>query len=260
MHQLAWSLVVLLSSLASCWAQTLGTFANGTSASGASPVIVIGFVGGFVNHNDSVHSVVQLANRLRRDYADSYAQAFENHSREAAHRLILRLLGMDHDGTRSVHEKKNARIVIYGHSWGASETVALARELQEDGIPVLLTVQVDAVPKLGENSTLIPSNVAEAANFYQLHGLIHGERTIRAADPAHTQIIGNFRFDYTGNTLRCEGYPWFARTFMKSHIQIECDPKVWNLVEYLIRSKVSPGPAQHDVRARTGLNADPFQN
>src|SRR5712675_1483629 len=63
-------------------------------------VIVIGFVGGFVSHNDLVHSVVQLIARLRQDYASGvYAEAFENHRREAAHQTILRLLDANHDGT-----------------------------------------------------------------------------------------------------------------------------------------------------------------
>jgi hypothetical protein len=149
-------------------------------------------------------------------------------------------LDTDRDATLSLREKQNARIILYGHSWGASETVALARELQADGIPALLTVQVDAVPKIGQGSTLIPNNVAEAVNFFQVHGLVHGEREIRAADPARTRIIGNFRLDYTSNSLRCDGCPWLARTFMKSHIQIECDPHVWNQVEDLIRSKLPP--------------------
>jgi hypothetical protein len=34
----------------------------------APPYIVIGFVGGFIRHDDPVHSEVQLAARLRREY------------------------------------------------------------------------------------------------------------------------------------------------------------------------------------------------
>src|SRR5258708_24840253 len=48
-----------------------------------SPIIVIGFVGGFVKHTDLVHSGVQLIARLRQDYASGvYAEVFENHRRE----------------------------------------------------------------------------------------------------------------------------------------------------------------------------------
>jgi hypothetical protein len=172
-------------------------------------------------------------------------QVYENHHAEKAHAEILRLLDADHDGNLSAEEKQKARIIIYGHSWGASETVNLARALQSDGIPVLLTIQVDSVAKRGEDDSLIPPNVAQAANFYQSDGyIIHGRSQIRAADPSHTQIVENVRFDYAANPVRCEGYPWFARAFEGPHIEIECDPNVLNRVESLIRSKLpSPAPS-----------------
>ena len=213
------------------------------AASVPSPVIVIGFVGGFINHDNAVHGGVQLAARLRKDYPSSvYVQVFENHRAEKAREQILRLLDADHDGNLSREEKQEARIIIYGHSWGGSETVNLARALQSDDIPVLLTIQVDSVAKPGEDDSLIPSNVAQAANFYQSNGYIRGRSQIRAADPAHTQILENVRFDYAANPVRCEGYPWYARAFERPHIEIECDPDVLHRVESLIRSKL-PSPA-----------------
>jgi len=42
----------------------------------------------------------------------------------------------------------------------------------------------------------------------------------------------------------CSAYPWYARLFMKPHIEIESDPMVWSRVESLIRSKLQSG----DVR------------
>ncbi|HKM85088.1 MAG TPA: hypothetical protein VJW96_02705 [Terriglobales bacterium] len=207
------------------------------------PVIVIGFVGGFVRHDDMVHSAVQVAAHLRHDYPSGvYAEVLENHRREEAHAEIIRLVDTDHDGTLSAAEKKNARIILYGHSWGASEAVTLARQLEREGIPVLLTIQVDSVSKRGENDKVIPANVAEAANFYQLSGFLHGQPQIRAADPARTHIIGNFRFDYKANPIDCKQYPWYDRLFMKSHTEIECDPRVWTQVESLIQSRL---PRQH---------------
>lgn len=163
---------------------------------------------------------------------------FENHLWRQAHQEILRLLDSDHNGALSAEEKLRARIVLYGHSWGATETVRMARTLQKDGVPVLLTIQVDSVSKLGEDDKSIPGNVAQAVNFYQLNGLLHGQRQIVAADPLHTQILGNFKSDYKGNSIDCDGYPWYARVFMKPHIEIESDPSVWNRVESLIRSKL----------------------
>lgn len=209
----------------------------------ASPVIVIGFVGGFVKHDNAVHSEVQLATRLRQDYpAGVLVEVFENHRREKAHEQILRSLDTDKDGSLSSEEKQQARIIIYGHSWGASETVTLARELEKDGIPVLLTIQVDSISKSRQNDMMIPANVSQAANFYQTNGFLRGQPEIRPADAARTQIIGNFHFDYKILPVSCPLYPWFDRLFMKSHVEIECDPRVWNQVESLIRAKL-PSPS-----------------
>lgn len=210
----------------------------------APPVIVIGFVGGYVSHDNAVHSVVQVAAHLRRDYPKGvYVAVYENHRREEAHREILRLLDTNQDGKLSDNEKRDARIVIYGHSWGASESVGLAQELARDGIPVLLTIQVDSVSKRGENDGLIPANVRQAVNFYQQDGLLHGRSEIHAADPERTQILANDRFDYREHPVACPEYPWYTRVFMKAHTEIECDPNVWNRVESLIRQKL-PAPRE----------------
>lgn len=212
---------------------------NARNATDRSPAIVIGFVGGFVRADNEAFGTVRLANRLRREYASGVAvRVFENHHEARARREVLRLLDGDGDGSLSAAEKRNARIIIYGHSWGASETVRLAQQLERRGIPVLLTVQVDSVPKPGENGAVIPSNVGEAANFFQPDGVIHGISRIRAADPAATDIIGNFRFDYKQHPLSCANYPWQDRVLMKTHMEIDCDPRVWSEVESLIRSKL----------------------
>lgn len=226
---------------------TLASFASNsdrqpasTSSSVAPSVIVVGFVGGYVRHDDRVHTEVQLANRLREEYSPNLAvRTFENHRGKEAHEAVLELLDADHDGQLSSTEKQNARIIIFGHSWGASETVELARQLEKDGVPVVLTIQVDSVSKRGENDSLIPANVGQAVNFYQLDGLLHGKPEIRAVDPSHTRILGNFRSEYRSKPLTCGQYPWYDRAFMKSHIQIECDPAVWTQVESLIRSNLS---------------------
>jgi hypothetical protein len=205
-----------------------------------SRLLVIGFLGGYVGHTNAIHQEVQLATHLRKDYpSDMDVEIFENHSGPLAHQAILRLLDTDHDGALSAEEKQKARIVLYGHSWGASEAVTTARALQKDGIPVLLTIQVDSVMKHGEDDRLIPANVAQAINLYQLDGLLHGRPQIFAADPSHTQILGNFKFNYKTRSANCEGYPWFARMFMRPHIEIESDPTVWGRVESLIRSKMA---------------------
>src|SRR5712692_12081965 len=212
-----------------------------TQISAGPPAMVIGFVGGFVKHDNAIHSTVQVVKHLRKQYAAGvYVEAFENRHREKAYQEIRRRLDRNNDGALSTEEKHSARIVIFGHSWGASETVTLARKLERDGIPVLLTIQVDSVSKIGQNDTVIPANVGQAINFYQPDGIVHGRPQIRAADPVHTEILGTFRYDYKANPISCEGYPWFDRVLVKAHTEIECDPKVWNQVEELIYSKLPP--------------------
>ncbi|MGD0436220.1 MAG: hypothetical protein ABSB86_07135 [Bryobacteraceae bacterium] len=212
--------------------------------SAPAPVaIVVGFMGGFVGPNDKLHAEVQLAKRLSDAYPSTLqVRMFENHRGDQARREILRLLDTDRDGSLSADEKSNARIAIFGHSWGGSETVTVARALGQEGIPILLTVQVDSVQKPGEDDASIPANVSQAINFYQSAGLVHGRSKIRAADASHTRILGNFRLDYKTTPVSCEGYPWFARVFMRPHIEIESDPAVWRQVEGLIRSKLLLNP------------------
>ena len=188
-----------------------------------------------------MHSEVQLAARLRKSYPLGVdVETFESYHGEKAREKVLSFLNTNHDQTLTLEEKSNARIIIYGHSWGGSEAITLARKLEKDGIPVLLTVQVDSVSKIHENDAIIPANVVQAANFYQTNGRLHGQTGIHAADPAQTNIVGNFRFDYARSEYDCGAYPWYDRVFSKAHTQIECDPSVWNQVESLIRTKMPP--------------------
>src|SRR6202158_2712931 len=212
-----------------------------SEGSATPPVIVVGCLGGFVKHDNLVHSEVQLAARLRKEYpAGVDVETFESYRGEKAQKEIQKLLDTNHDGTLTVEERQNARIVIYGHSWGGSQAVYLARALEKEGIPLLLTLQVDSVSRPGADDTTIPANVAQAANFSQSQGLIRGHHDIRAANPARTRIIGNFRFDYETSSLKCSEYPWYDRIFVKAHTQIECDPAVWSQAESIIRSNLPP--------------------
>ena len=241
------AILLLVAGISFAWGQDATTSSlspdnsNQNAIIAKAPAIVVGFVGGFVRHDNAVHNPVQLAARLRDAYPSGvHVEVFENRRREQAYQEIVKLLDSDHDAKLSEEEKRGAQIIIYGMSWGGSETVALARELGEQKIPVQLTIQVDSVAKIGQNDGLIPANVAEAANFYQADGLLHGQTEIRAADGAATRILGNFRFEYGDKTVKCESYPWYDRVFMKYHTEIECDPAVWRQVEELIRAKLPP--------------------
>ncbi len=213
-----------------------------------APYILVGFAGGFVRHNNTHHGPVQLAQKIQQslpqgDSSRVSIQVFENRRRKAAYNAILAQLDSNHDGVLSAQEKAQARIILFGHSWGASAVVMLARELDRAGIPVLLTVQVDSIAKPWESDKVIPENVAAAANFYQPHGLLHGRSEIIAADDSKTQILGNFRFDYQKNPAPCRGAgTWFDRLVTPSHMQSQCDPQLWNQVETLVRQHMEPAP------------------
>jgi hypothetical protein len=214
-----------------------------------SPYILVGFAGGFVRHDNTHHGPVQLAQKIQQSLAQSDSsgvsiQVFENRHRKSAYKAILAQLDSNHDGVLSAQEKAQARIILFGHSWGASAVVMLARELDRAGIPVLLTVQVDSVAKPWESDKVIPENVAAAANFYQPHGLIHGRSQITAADGSKTQILGNYRFDYQKSPVPCQGAgTWFDRLLTPSHMQSQCDPQLWNQVETLVRQHMEPATA-----------------
>jgi pimeloyl-ACP methyl ester carboxylesterase len=203
--------------------------------------IVVGFVGGFVRHDNPHQGPVIFAQQTRQELPkNSYVRIFENRHRRSAYKAILRLLDGNHDGTLTNDEKTKAHIILFGHSWGASAVVLLARELKEVGVPVLLTVQVDSVAKPWQHDAVIPENVAAAVNFYQPHGFIHGRSEIHAEDGSKTEILGNYRFDYQKAPIKCEGTSWFDRTFTPDHVQSECDPRIWSQIASIVRQHLEP--------------------
>src|ERR1700733_3575425 len=201
--------------------------------------IVIGFVGGFVRHDNPHQGPVQFAQQIRRTVPkDTYVRVFENRRRKQAYDAVLRLLDTNRDGILSAEEKARARIILFGHSWGASAAVSLARDLQRVGIPVVLTVQVDSIAKVWQNDSVIPDNVAEAVNFYQPHGILHGRRQITAADPTKTEILGNYLVDYKKNPIQCPQVSWAERLFTPGHAESECDPHTWSQIETMVRQRL----------------------
>jgi hypothetical protein len=204
----------------------------------APPTLVIGFMGGFVHSDDLRHSEVQLGQRLEQSYGDRVTvEMFENRQRDQANEAIIDWLTRLRDaGVTAVGPQP--QIVLFGHSWGASAVVYLSRELEREGIGVSLTVQVDSVRKHGEDDSVIPANVAEAVNFYQPNGILHGQSRIKAADPSRTTILGNYRFAYHHEPAACHAYPWYNRLLFKGHTAIECDPHVWSRVETTIENRL----------------------
>jgi hypothetical protein len=97
-------------------------------ASAKPTAMIIGFVGGFISHDNPVHSEVQLAARLRKEFpAGVDIETYESYRGEKARQAVLKLLDTNHDGSITIEEKQKARIIIYGHSWGGAEAIYLAR-------------------------------------------------------------------------------------------------------------------------------------
>jgi hypothetical protein len=206
-------------------------------------VVIVGFVGGFVSPHDTKHPEVQFAAYLHDRYPTIHSEIYGNHHGRKALRQVVRLLDTDHDGTLSSLEKEQATVIIYGHSWGATETVEFAHELEHLGIPVALTIQIDTIAKPGHKTAEIPSNVATAINFYQTGGPLHGLPEIVAADPERTVILGNIRMNYDDRPINCDNYNWYSRTLNKPHHEIENDFRVWDEVASLINADLPDTPS-----------------
>ena len=201
--------------------------------------IILGFVGGFVKRDDINHPEVLFATYLQNRYGSAvHAEVFGNHEEKRAVEDTIRRLDTDKDGFLTAAEKEQVKIILYGHSWGASQTLIFARDLQRHGIPVSLTIQIDSVKKLGKDDHTVPANVAKAVNFYQRKGLTRGQPLIVAADAGRTKILGNFHMKYEDHQVNCDNYAWLSRVFNQPHHQIENDPQVWAQIASFIDSEL----------------------
>lgn len=199
--------------------------------------LVIGFLGGYDHWNDEHRSVRQLVLKLRQQ-PGVYAESISNHRRSLALKFIRKAFDANHNIRLDPEEIANARIILFGQSWGGAAAVETARDLQKLGIPILLTVQVDSV---GIHDGMIPANVLAAVNFYQRDRFttIRGQSNIRAADPANTTILGNFKMSYADRDLDLSNASVRRRIFGGSHTKMELDPLVWNRVEQYITNAIA---------------------
>jgi hypothetical protein len=201
-------------------------------------ILILGIMGGREPWNQPDRSVRRLALKLRGiDSVRMHVETIENRKRGLAVKLIQKALDRDRNGRLEEAERASSRIILYGQSFGGAAVVKLARQLEELGIPVMLTVQIDSV---GWGDRVIPPNVARAANLYQRNGwFIRGEPKIIAADPRETEILGNFEFDYSAKNIAISQVSWMKKAFRVAHTKMEYDPEVWALVEKLILEALS---------------------
>ena len=196
-------------------------------------ILVLGFMGGREPWDNDKRNVRILALKLRSMNDPAICvETVENKKRSLAIELITNAFDKNHDGTLDEQERASARLIVYGQSFGGAAVVKLARQLKNMNVPIALTVQVDSV---GRNDSIIPDNVARAANLFQRNGwFIKGEPQIRAEDPARTAIVGNFEFDYTNKKIDISSVSIMKKAFRVAHTKMEYDQQVWDKVESLI--------------------------
>jgi len=191
--------------------------------------LVIGFLGGWDEWDDARRGVRQTA-LLVGALPRTHAETASNHKRKRAIELIRESFDFNRNGRLDADERRDARVILYGQSMGGAAAVLTARDLKKLGMPVLLTVQVDSV---GSRDSVIPDNVAAAANFYQRESWpLVGQKTIRAADPRKTRILGNYEYFYKDTKVVFLTEPW--RALGGSHAKMEQDPELWGRVMELI--------------------------
>lgn len=233
-HRRIWALLTILFGLRIAGAQRLSQLATPLRVPPGS-ALVVGFLGFYDRWDDEHRGVRKLVIRLRqRDGV--FAESFSNHRRSVALAFIRQALDTNRDGHLDGSEKSQARIILFGQSWGGAAALATARELKRIGIPVLLTAQVDSI---GHNDSVIPPNVREAVNFYQHDPLtLRGRSKIRAADPEKTHILGNFESSYLFRSVDNSDASLARRTLGGGHIKMELDPATWRHVEQFISDAI----------------------
>jgi hypothetical protein len=197
-------------------------------------VLVIGFLGGWEKWDDAGRGVRKFALHLRaKNIPGAHIETVENHRRGLALELVKRALDRNQDGALDDAEKQSARIILFGQSFGGAAVNKLSRELDQMGIPVLLSVQVDSV---GRGDGLVPPNVRRAVNFYQRNDrfFVRGEKNFRAKDPKKTEILGSFEWDYSRKKVDLRDAHWYQHIFRNAHVKMEQDPELWAAVEKYI--------------------------
>lgn len=154
---------------------------------------MVGYVGGLDTPGNPGSGIVQIRDRLHGlNHADLCVRIFSAYTWWHGYRWVLSKFVVGEEGKVSPAELSHGpKVVIYGHSFGGWASLSLARRLQENDIPVELTVQIDSV---GLTDKTVPPNVKESANYYRRAILPpYGKTKIHAGDPDKTQILPSIR-------------------------------------------------------------------
>jgi hypothetical protein len=236
-HKVFQVVVALVLFTCACAGQKYSSFKTTTPLS-KGHFLILGFQGGRDSWHDPKPGVARMAQKLRSlNLPGIHVETIENKKRNLAMMLIKN--AFDFDGNRGLteDERKNVRLIVYGMSFGGAAVVKLARQLDSENLPILLTVQVDSI---GNDDAEIPANVKRAANLFQRSGkIIHGEPEIHAQNPNITKILGNFEYDYKKSSIDISNVSWIKKIFRVAHTKMDRDPTVWSLVEQLIVEEIT---------------------
>lgn len=196
--------------------------------------LVLGIVGGWERWDNPVRCIRRTAVFVKRQHLDGvHVETVENHKLELAEQLVQRAFDFNGDSHLSHDEAARARVVVFGQSLGGRAALAFCRTLQGWGVPVRLLVVVDAI---GRDSYQVPSNVHEAANYFQRdHMLLKGAPELRAADPARTRIVENAQIRFKGRgDVEAGEHGWLKRFALDEHARLEYVPELWEKIERMI--------------------------
>src|SRR5262249_18432139 len=100
---LSWCVISLPGNAARCDYEPSSASSDGLVSGRNGPKsIVIGFLGGFVAHDEPHHPEVRMIQTLRAEYpGDSYFGLFENKKMDEAYKIVLKRLDVNQDGVLS---------------------------------------------------------------------------------------------------------------------------------------------------------------
>jgi hypothetical protein len=77
---------------------------------------------------------------------------------------------------------------------------------------------------------------------------------ITAADPVHTELLGDFLFGHKEMPAECSRCRWLTRHLFRGYTAIECDSQVWSRIEGLIDQNSSAEQATAAIRRHGALD------
>jgi len=203
----------------------------------AGSTLIVGFLDHADRDAELNRPAVLLEERLRAlALPGVYLELAEHSRRGEARKFIEAATGRDSKGRCGAEGCRAVRVLLYGRGEGAAEVLKLVRELRQRELPVALAELVDYT---GPEEAVIPSNVAKAANLYQSSlPSLRAPASIRAEDPAKTEILANQRFTAGGRWVDLSDKTTGGLSSPTRQPGGDTNPEVWNRVEDYILAEL----------------------